>query len=80
VGTATIATIQSTPHGLGAGLFELVTGQPPFAGETPMAIAHQVIDEEPPKPSSIPSQRWEDAVWIALGVASLVLVVMSFQP
>ena len=26
-----------------------------------------------------PSQRWEDAVWIALALASLALVVMSFH-
>ena len=26
-----------------------------------------------------PSQRWENAVWIVLGAASLVLVVMSFH-
>jgi WD40 repeat protein/serine/threonine protein kinase len=40
-------------YGLGAVLFEMLTGQAPFAGETPMAIARQVIDRDPPRPNAL---------------------------
>jgi serine/threonine-protein kinase len=32
-------------------LFELLTGQPPFKGESPVAIAYQHVGEQPPPPS-----------------------------
>jgi serine/threonine-protein kinase len=40
-------------YGLGAVMFEMLTGGPPFTGETPMAIARRVIEEEPRLPSSV---------------------------
>jgi len=40
-------------YGLGAVMFEMLTGLPPFAGETPMAIARQVIEAEPRAPSAV---------------------------
>ncbi len=42
-------------YGLGAVLFEMLTGRAPFTGETPMAIARQVIDHEPPRPNAVNS-------------------------
>jgi serine/threonine-protein kinase len=40
-------------------LFELLTGEPPFTGDTPVAVAYQHVREEPRRPSelnpSIPS-------------------------
>ena len=34
-------------------MFEMLTGLPPFAGETPMAIARQVIEVEPRTPTAV---------------------------
>ncbi|MCO6007382.1 Stk1 family PASTA domain-containing Ser/Thr kinase [Actinoallomurus purpureus] len=45
-------------------LFELLTGRPPFQGDSPVAIAYQHVREEPPPPSRIdPSiPHWADAI------------------
>ena len=34
-------------------LFELITGHPPFTGDSPVAVAYQHVRENPPPPSSI---------------------------
>jgi eukaryotic-like serine/threonine-protein kinase len=40
-------------YALGVILFELLTGQPPFDGPTPVDIIYKHMHEEPPRPSSI---------------------------
>src|SRR5262249_41527704 len=50
-------TNQLTPaadvYGLGAVFFEMLTGRPPFLGDTSLATVRQVLDQDPPWPSSL---------------------------
>ncbi|UTX34708.1 PASTA domain-containing protein [Micrococcus luteus] len=40
-------------YAAGCLLFELLTGRPPFTGDTPLAVAYQHVREEPPAPSDV---------------------------
>ncbi|MGP4018598.1 Stk1 family PASTA domain-containing Ser/Thr kinase [Saccharopolyspora sp. 5N708] len=44
---------RSDVYASGCVLFELLTGEPPFTGDSPVAVAYQHVREEPRKPSEV---------------------------
>jgi beta-lactam-binding protein with PASTA domain/tRNA A-37 threonylcarbamoyl transferase component Bud32 len=44
---------RSDVYAAGCVLFELLTGDPPFTGDTPVAVAYQHVREDPRRPSDI---------------------------
>jgi eukaryotic-like serine/threonine-protein kinase len=55
---------RSDLYSVGCLLYELLTGRPPFTGDSPVAIAYQHVRENPIPPSRIDPDlpRWADAI------------------
>ena len=64
---------RSDVYAAGCVLFELMTGQPPFTGDSPVAVAYQHVREEPPSPSSVNPQ-------VTSALDSIVLKAMAKGP
>ena len=47
---------RSDVYAAGCVLFELLTGEPPFTGDTPVAVAYQHVREDPRSPSELNPQ------------------------
>jgi serine/threonine protein kinase, bacterial len=45
-------------YGAGILLYELVTGRPPFEGDSPLAVLHRHLSEEPRRPGNVPDPLW----------------------
>ncbi|MBW8481808.1 Stk1 family PASTA domain-containing Ser/Thr kinase [Actinomadura parmotrematis] len=55
---------RSDIYSTGCVLYELLTGRPPFTGDSPVAIAYQHVREEPVPPSQVDPEipQWADAM------------------
>src|ERR1700749_768298 len=64
---------RSNVYSLGCVLYEILTGEPPFVGDSPVAVAYQHVREDPVPPS----QRHED---VSAELDAVVLKALAKNP
>ncbi|GAB3286487.1 Stk1 family PASTA domain-containing Ser/Thr kinase [Parasphingorhabdus pacifica] len=64
---------RSDVYASGCVLFELLTGEPPFTGDSPVAVAYQHVREDPRKPSDVTPQ-------VPASLDAVVLKALSKNP
>nr|WP_240926806.1 Stk1 family PASTA domain-containing Ser/Thr kinase [Rhodococcus kroppenstedtii] len=64
---------RSDVYSLGCVLFEILTGEPPFTGDSPVAVAYQHVREDPRLPSSVNTE-------VPGALDSIILKAMSKNP
>ncbi|MGP6174254.1 Stk1 family PASTA domain-containing Ser/Thr kinase [Corynebacterium sp. A21] len=71
------ADARSDIYALGCVLYEIITGRPPFEGETPFAVAYQHVQEDPTPPSELISGLNPTE---SINVDAVVLTAMAKHP
>jgi tetratricopeptide (TPR) repeat protein/predicted Ser/Thr protein kinase len=57
---------RSDVYSIGATLFEMLTGEPPFKGQSPIHVLRQVLTDPPPRPSNLVPKLDRDLETICL--------------
>lgn len=70
------ADARSDIYAVGCVLFEAVTGAPPFTGETPLSVAYQHVQDQPPRPSA----KLNTDPNTAQGLDAVLLTAMAKDP
>lgn len=71
------ADARSDIYATGCVMYELVTGKPPFEGESPFAVAYQHVQEDPSPPSDFIADLTPTS---AVNVDAVVLTAMAKHP
>lgn len=71
------ADARSDIYAAGCVMYELVTGKPPFEGESPFAVAYQHVQDDPTPPSDFIADLTPTA---ALNIDAVVLTAMAKHP